>query len=179
MECHTLIEALGEVTPQRTIIYSLAAITTYLILASSIRFHRRRTLHKEYPYQTRESMSKMTYQDAWAIQKTILQMEFPFIVLKSLQFALFRVGTPTPPSEHNREANTNPLDIRHSDYIKSPTKDVSVLRLCNFIQTLRRHRSTHRRIHGIRPPFRTCPDGHRPNQLPPQGISRKWEDSRR
>ncbi|KAJ5580319.1 uncharacterized protein N7459_006304 [Penicillium hispanicum] len=36
-------------------------------------------------------MSKMTDHDAWAIQKTILQMEFPFIVLKSLQFALFRV----------------------------------------------------------------------------------------
>ena len=37
-------------------------------------------------------MAKMTDQDAWAIQKTILQMEFPFIVLKSLQFALFRVS---------------------------------------------------------------------------------------
>ncbi|KAJ5658906.1 hypothetical protein N7507_005357 [Penicillium longicatenatum] len=96
MKCHTLVEALRELTPQRTIICSLAAITTYLILASSIRFHRRRTLHKEYPYQTRESMSKMTNQDAWAIQKTILQMEFPFIVLKSLQFALFRTyGIPT------------------------------------------------------------------------------------
>ncbi|KAJ5109517.1 hypothetical protein N7456_006192 [Penicillium angulare] len=38
----------------------------------------------------------MTNHDAWAIQKTILQMEFPFIVLKSLQFALFRTyGIPT------------------------------------------------------------------------------------
>ncbi|KAJ5778758.1 hypothetical protein N7520_002004 [Penicillium odoratum] len=41
-------------------------------------------------------MSKMTNHDAWKIQKTILQMEFPFIVLKSLQFALFRTyGIPT------------------------------------------------------------------------------------
>ncbi|KAJ6140384.1 hypothetical protein N7471_006870 [Penicillium samsonianum] len=38
----------------------------------------------------------MTDQDAWAIQKTIMQTEFPFIVLKSLQFALFRTyGIPT------------------------------------------------------------------------------------
>jgi hypothetical protein len=36
-------------------------------------------------------MHSMTDQDAWAIQKTIMQTEFPFIVLKSLQFALFRV----------------------------------------------------------------------------------------
>lgn len=39
-------------------------------------------------------MSKMTDHDAFAIQKTILQTEFPFIVLKSLQFALFRVCHP-------------------------------------------------------------------------------------
>ncbi|OQD83001.1 hypothetical protein PENANT_c018G02757 [Penicillium antarcticum] len=38
----------------------------------------------------------MTDHDAWAIQKTIMQTEFPFMVLKSLQFALFRTyGIPT------------------------------------------------------------------------------------
>ncbi|KAJ5782013.1 hypothetical protein N7457_003787 [Penicillium paradoxum] len=38
----------------------------------------------------------MTDQDAWAIQKSIMQAEFPFIVIKSLQFALFRTyGIPT------------------------------------------------------------------------------------
>ncbi|KAI2711329.1 hypothetical protein CBS147354_8342 [Penicillium roqueforti] len=38
----------------------------------------------------------MSDQDAWVIQKTIMQTEFPFIVLKSLQFALFRTyGIPT------------------------------------------------------------------------------------
>lgn len=61
-----------------------------------MRFQRRRALHKQYPYTTRESMAKMTDHDAWAIQKTILQMEFPFIVLKSLQFALFRVRNTSP-----------------------------------------------------------------------------------
>ncbi|KAJ5144559.1 hypothetical protein N7448_001951 [Penicillium atrosanguineum] len=38
----------------------------------------------------------MTDHDAFAIQKTIMQMEYPFIVIKSLQFALFRTyGIPT------------------------------------------------------------------------------------
>ncbi|KAJ5531913.1 hypothetical protein N7494_008465 [Penicillium frequentans] len=96
MRSHALIGALAEATLQLKLLCSLAAITTYLVLVSSIRFRRRSALHKKYPYQTRNSMSKMTNHDAWAIQKTILQMEFPFIVLKSLQFALFRTyGIPT------------------------------------------------------------------------------------
>lgn len=71
-------------------------------------------------------MSKMTSQDAWAIQKTILQMEFPFIVLKSLQFALFRVKAPPPPKQ-TQEANICLPDIRHSNHIDSPTEDFSIL----------------------------------------------------
>jgi hypothetical protein len=90
-------KTLAEATPKQKVCSSLAAIAAYLILASLVRFHRRHTLHKKYPYQTREAMSKMTHHDAWAIQKTILQMEFPFIVIKSLQFALFRVRTPQKP----------------------------------------------------------------------------------
>ncbi|THC91129.1 hypothetical protein EYZ11_009419 [Aspergillus tanneri] len=38
----------------------------------------------------------MTDDDAWAIQKVLAQLEFPFIFIKSLQFALFRTyGIPT------------------------------------------------------------------------------------
>lgn len=74
------------------VLSTMLGLVGFLILASSMRFQRRRVLHQKYPYKTRESMAKMTDQDAWAIQKTILQMEFPFIVLKSLQFALFRVS---------------------------------------------------------------------------------------
>ncbi|KAJ6018285.1 hypothetical protein N7451_001664 [Penicillium sp. IBT 35674x] len=92
MKSHALIEALAEATSQQKILCSLAAITTYLVVVSSIRFQRRSALHKKYPYQTRDLMSKMTNHDAWEIQRTILQMEFPFIVLKSLQFALFRLS---------------------------------------------------------------------------------------
>lgn len=84
-------------SPQQQVLCALLGLATYLALASSLRFQRRQTLHKKYSYYaTRESMRRMTDEDAWAIQKTIMQTEFPFIVLKSLQFALFRVCT-TPP----------------------------------------------------------------------------------
>jgi hypothetical protein len=79
-------------SPQQQLLFVLLGLATYLSLVSSLRFQRRRSLQKKYSYYaTRESMGKMTDQDAWAIQKTIMQTEFPFIVLKSLQFALFRV----------------------------------------------------------------------------------------
>lgn len=105
MRSHALIEALAEASPPQKLLCGLAAVTTYLVLVSSFRFRRCSALHKKYPYQTRNSLSKMTNHDAWAIQKTILQMEFPFIVLKSLQFALLRVSIPTTPSGHTQEAN--------------------------------------------------------------------------
>ena len=93
-----VITALAQATPQQKLLSSLVGFTAYLILASSLRFQRRRAIHKKYPYTSRESMKFMTNHDAWEIQKTILQMEFPFIVLKSLQFALFRVCPDVPSS---------------------------------------------------------------------------------
>lgn len=82
---------LSQASPQERMVYSFLGLAAYLGLVSSLRFQRQRAIHKKYPYKTRESMSKMTDHDAFSIQKTILQTEFPFIVLKSLQFALFRV----------------------------------------------------------------------------------------
>ncbi|KAJ5757257.1 uncharacterized protein N7511_007439 [Penicillium nucicola] len=84
-------------SPSQQMLCVLVGIITYLVLVSSLRFQRRGTLHRKYGYySTRKAMGQMTDQDAWAIQKTIMQTEFPFIVLKSLQFALFRTyGIPT------------------------------------------------------------------------------------
>lgn len=87
----SLFATMLDLSPKERLLYSALGIVAYLFLASSLRFQRRLSLQNKYPYKTRDSMSKMTHHDAWAIQKTILQMEFPFIVLKSLQFALFRV----------------------------------------------------------------------------------------
>lgn len=78
-------------TTQQRILYLAIGLVSYLALVRWLRFQRCRNLHEKYRYTTRDSMSKMTNHDAWAIQKLILQMEFPFIVLKALQFALFRV----------------------------------------------------------------------------------------
>ena len=87
-----LLNSLLQASPHQQILCVLLGLATYLALVSSLRFQRRRILHKKYSYyRTRQSMRNMTDQDAWAIQKTIMQTEFPFIVLKSLQFALFRV----------------------------------------------------------------------------------------
>lgn len=62
-------------------------------------------------------MSQMTDHDAWAIQKTILQMEFPFMVVKSLQFA-------------------GEIDIWNSDYIDSSPQNFSTVRLIYFVQAI-------------------------------------------
>jgi hypothetical protein len=98
----TMLNTLSHTSLQESALYSLLGIAAYLFLASSLRFRRRESLYQKYPYTTRASMATMSHHDAWAIQKTILQMEFPFIVLKSLQFALFRVSplrfTPPPHS---------------------------------------------------------------------------------
>lgn len=39
----------------------------------------------------------MTDEDAWAIWITLSELEFPETFRRGLQFALFRVGTLTPP----------------------------------------------------------------------------------
>lgn len=86
-----LIATLWE-NPARRAAVAAACIATYLAACASLRFQRLRSIQKTYPqYATREGMAQMTAHDAWAIQKRILQLEFPSASLKALQFALFRV----------------------------------------------------------------------------------------
>jgi hypothetical protein len=71
-------------------------ITAYVVLCRSIRYLRCNRKHAQYPYQTRADMAKMTTQDAFEIVKYIYSLEFPWMVGKSLSFALFRTyGIPT------------------------------------------------------------------------------------
>ena len=72
-------------------IFLVTILAAYPVLVSLLRFRRVRWLHQRYHYPTRESLSRMTDNDAWEIQKVLLQLEFPFIYIKALQFALFRV----------------------------------------------------------------------------------------
>ena len=64
---------------------------TYLLVSSLLRYRRLKQTRKEFKYPTRESYANMTDDDAWKIQLKIAQLEFPFMYLKALQFALFRV----------------------------------------------------------------------------------------
>ncbi|KAE8395992.1 67 kDa myosin-cross-reactive antigen family protein [Aspergillus alliaceus] len=83
--------------PTRRITTSATLIAAYLVLVTYLRFQRLRRMHRKYSqYSTRQGMAHMTDNDAWAIQKQILQLEFPSISLKALQFALFRTyGIPS------------------------------------------------------------------------------------
>ncbi|GAQ41610.1 similar to An08g03170 [Aspergillus niger] len=71
-------------------------LPVYAFLVSQLRFRYLQRLYQKYPYTTRESFSRMTDDEACEIQKGLVQLEFPFLYLKSLQFALFRTyGIPT------------------------------------------------------------------------------------
>lgn len=79
--------------PWKRLVTSVGLAATYLVIVACLRFQRFRSMQRQYRrYGRREDMEKMTIHDAWAIQKHILQLEFPTAALKSLQFALFRVG---------------------------------------------------------------------------------------
>lgn len=130
-----LVRAVERGSRRQRIFYALLGLGTYLALASSLRFRRRNKMQKAYPYQTREAMAKMTDYDAWAIQKQMLQMEFPFIILKSLQFALFRVRIINP-TLHPVKLTT-PADLWYSDDIKLAPQNITTLGFHHFIQAIR------------------------------------------
>jgi hypothetical protein len=87
-----LAKALLDSSPREWIPYTLGLLVGYPLVTSALRYRRLRKLHLQYPYKTREDMAKMTDEDAFQIQKTVAQLEFPFMFIKSLQFALFRVS---------------------------------------------------------------------------------------
>lgn len=87
--------AILNLSPQQWLPYALGFAAGYPLLTYSLRYQRLRKLHKQYHYPTRESMSQMTDEEAFQIQKAVAQLEFPFMFIKSLQFALFRVGRNT------------------------------------------------------------------------------------
>jgi hypothetical protein len=68
-------------------------LVAYPALVSLLRFQRLRSMHKQFNYPTRESLAKMTADDAFAIQKIIAEQEFPQMFGLSLAFALFKVET--------------------------------------------------------------------------------------
>jgi len=72
--------------------YLTALFLLYILLCSLVRFRRRDAMHKKYNYRDKASLSKMTNDDAQAIMKYLVELEFPRVYELSLQFALFKVG---------------------------------------------------------------------------------------
>ena len=87
----TLTNCLHNTSSERIWAGVAIVAVTYPLLVSTLRFRRMREIEKEFHFPTRESMAKMTDDQAWKIQLKLSQLEFPFIYVKSLQFALFRV----------------------------------------------------------------------------------------
>lgn len=83
--------AFNNVSSRQILTYAIPLLIAYPILVSLLRFWRLRQLHERFNFPTRESLARMTDDQAWEIQKLMAQLEFPFIYVKSLQFALFRV----------------------------------------------------------------------------------------
>ena len=87
-----IARAVLDSSPREWVPYALGLLAGYPLVIGALRYRRMRQLHRDYPYKTREDMAKMTDEEAFHIQKTVAQLEFPFMFIKSLQFALFRVG---------------------------------------------------------------------------------------
>ncbi|KAF9888618.1 hypothetical protein FE257_008550 [Aspergillus nanangensis] len=136
--------------PARRAAASAAVVAVYLALVASLRFQRLRSIKKKYPqYATREGMARMTAYDAWAIQKTILQLEFPSISLKALQFALFRTyGIPTisslllktsqfsnPATSFKRYADTGALIGQFMSFEPNSDRAITSIARTKFLHT--------------------------------------------
>ncbi|KAK5989919.1 ER-bound oxygenase mpaB' [Cladobotryum mycophilum] len=67
-----------------------AGFVGYLILCSSLRFQRLKSVRRRYNYPDRESLSRMTNSDARDILETVSLLEFPLLFDLSLRFALFK-----------------------------------------------------------------------------------------
>ncbi|KAL4872792.1 hypothetical protein BDV12DRAFT_161546 [Aspergillus spectabilis] len=92
----TIANILKDASPQQLLKYIFPFVAAYPILVSLLRFRRMKNIHKKYNYSARESFARMTDEDAFEIQKNLVQYEFPFFFTKALQFALFRTyGIPT------------------------------------------------------------------------------------
>ncbi|KAJ5717014.1 hypothetical protein N7488_002660 [Penicillium malachiteum] len=85
------VAALLDAAPKQWLPYAIGILIGYPLLVRSLRYRRIQNLEKKYNYPTRESMAKMTDEEAFTIQKQLGTFEFPFMFLKSLQFALFRL----------------------------------------------------------------------------------------
>ncbi len=70
----------------------LPSLIAYLALVRFFRYHRLKKLHQRFRYPSRESFSKMTFDDAFAIHDELVHLEFPRIMGTATMFALFKAS---------------------------------------------------------------------------------------
>lgn len=73
------------------VLYSVAGFTLYAALCSSLRFRRLKAMRKRLNYPDRESLSRMTNEDAQKIVQYLSLYEFPILYDFSLRYAIFKV----------------------------------------------------------------------------------------
>lgn len=143
----TLQTFLDTTTPRQLLPYALAILIAYPFLVSLLRFRRSQWLHQKYRYPTRESLAKMTDDEAWEIQKVLIQLEFPFLFVKALQFALFRTyGLPTisglltktsqfsnPETSYKRYADTSALIQEFMGNAPSSKRTITAIARTRFL----------------------------------------------
>jgi hypothetical protein len=134
----------------------LAVLAGYLLLIRKIRHLRRDRKHAEFPYKTREDFSKMTGEDAWAIVKYCMSLEFPFMSEKALSFALFKYGSLVRTTLSRRQMLTLTQDLRHSVHLETLVSNPTVSEARLLFQTLCRYRRAYRRISGSFADISTC-----------------------
>lgn len=105
--------------------YILAGLAAYPVLCSFLRFRKMRWLHRKYNFPTRKSLARMTDDEAWEIQRVLLQQEFPFFFIKALQFALFRVSQSLALKLMSMLRDR--ADVRNPHYIRPPDRDEPIL----------------------------------------------------
>ena len=138
-------QAILDIVPGQLLPYVLAILVAYPFLVSLLRFRRVQWVHQKFKFPNRASLAKMTDDEAWEIQKVLLQLEFPFIYIKALQFALFRVrllsssffilfcgpsGNLNWPSE----------DLRNPQHLRAAHQDQPILESGDILQALRRYK---------------------------------------
>ena len=76
---------------QQRIILIVLPVLSYLLLVRLLRFRRRNELLKRSFYKDRAALGRMTIEDAFLIQQSLGELEFPRTFSISVFFALFKV----------------------------------------------------------------------------------------
>lgn len=71
----------------------IAGLAIYVGLCSSLRHRRLKSTLSRYGFHTRESLSRMTNQEAHEISQSLIYYEFPLMYDLSVRLALFEVSS--------------------------------------------------------------------------------------